>query len=59
MERKLTGAALIHLGKPKEGIEVAERAMRVDPQGSDFYLVVLGYGYSAIDRYTDAIAALE
>jgi len=53
------GAALIPLGKPKEGIEAAEKAMRVDPHGSDFYLVVVGYGYSAMGRYTDAISALK
>jgi adenylate cyclase len=53
------GAGLISLGNPKEGLEAVEKGMRVDPQGSDYYLVVLGYGYSAMGRYTDAIAALK
>jgi adenylate cyclase len=52
-------AALISLGKPAEGIEAVEKAMRIDPQGSDFYLATLGYGYSAMGRYNDAIAALK
>jgi adenylate cyclase len=53
------GAALIYLGKPKEGIEATEKAMRVDPQGSDLYLIVLGFGYATIGRFNDAIAALK
>jgi tetratricopeptide (TPR) repeat protein len=31
----------------------------VDPQGSDLYLIVLGFGYATIGRFDDAIAALE
>jgi adenylate cyclase len=53
------GAALIFLGKPKEGIEASEKAMRVDPQGSDLYLFALSAGYAAIGRFDDATAALK
>ena len=51
--------ALISLGRPAEGIEAAEKAMRVDPQGSDMYLVALGFGYVAMGRFDDAIQALK
>ena len=51
--------ALIGLGNPAEVIKAAEKAMRVDPQGSDFYLIDLGWGYARLGRFNDAIAALK
>ena len=53
------GDALIALGKPTEGIEAIEKAMRVDPQGSDLYLLDLGWGYVTMGRFNDAIPVFK
>jgi len=56
---KNLGDALIALGKPTEGIEAVEKAMRVDPQGSDLYLLDLGWGYVTMGRFNDAIPVFK
>jgi tetratricopeptide (TPR) repeat protein len=53
------GSALIALGEPAEGIEAAQKAMRIDPQGSDLYLFTIGWGYVREGLFNDAIFPLK
>jgi adenylate cyclase len=50
--------ALIGIGKPAEGVEAVRKAMRLDP-ASDFYLIELGWGENAMQKYEAAISALK
>jgi adenylate cyclase len=50
--------ALISMGKPAEGVEAVRKAMRLDPT-SDFYLIEIGWGENAMQRYEAAISALK
>jgi adenylate cyclase len=49
---------LIGMGKAKEGVDAVRKAMRLDP-ASDFYLIELGWGENAMQRYEAAISALK
>jgi len=50
---------LTYSGKPAEAIGFAEKAMRVDPQNPDFYLVEVGEDYVAMGRHREAIPVLK
>ena len=50
--------ALIPLGQPAEAVEATNKAMRLDPIGSELYLYELGWGYTAMGRFNDAIPVL-
>jgi adenylate cyclase len=50
--------ALIALGQPTEGVEAAKKAMRLDPIGSEWYTPELGWGYTSMGRFNDAIPVL-
>lgn len=53
------GEILNLAGRPEEGVKLLEAAMRLDPHYPPTYLFFLGYGYYAMGRYDDAIAALK
>jgi adenylate cyclase len=42
-------------GKPKEAIDFAEKAIRLDPRGRDLYLFYEGWAYTQMRRYAEAI----
>ena len=51
--------ALIIVGKPEEALRAAQKAMRLDPTGKDFYSYDVGDAYVEMGRYTDAIPILK
>jgi adenylate cyclase len=46
-------------GKPAEALEVAERAIRQDPERSDFHLHAIGVAYYKLGRPAEAIGPLK
>jgi len=50
---------LIFSGKPAEAIDLAKKAMRLDPRHQDMYLVEFGFAYSVMGRYREAISVLK
>ena len=46
-------------GEPEAGRKCAEAAIRLNPHHPDFYLCFLGASLFFLDRYEDAIAAME
>src|SRR5260370_13151 len=46
---------LARSGEPAESIAPAEKAMRLDPRNRDLYLSELGYAYTFMGRYDEAI----
>jgi adenylate cyclase len=46
-------------GKPAEALEVAERAIRQDPERSDFHLHAIGVAYYKLGRPAEAIEPLK
>jgi len=53
-------AVVCHLdGRHEEAVRYAEQALRLDPLGPAWYLRVLGYAYSWVGRYEEAIAAYK
>ena len=48
-----------YIGRPEEGIKLAEKALRLDPRNPVNYLFVLGVSYSLIGRYEEAIATAK
>ena len=50
---------LIFSGKPAEAIDLAKKAMRLDPRHGDMYLVEFGFAYSVMGRYREAISVLQ
>jgi adenylate cyclase len=46
---------LARSGAPAESIAPAEKAMRLDPRNRDLYLAELGYAYTYMGRYNEAI----
>src|SRR5216683_7379457 len=46
---------LARSGEPAESIAPAEKAMRLDPRNQDLYLAELGYAYTYMGRYDEAI----
>ena len=55
----ILGMILNYSGRADEGIEWIEKAMRLSPHYSDWYLGLIGVGYYALGRYEQAIAADE
>jgi adenylate cyclase len=46
-------------GKPEDAIESANKAMRLDPRNRDLYLSVVGWCYTLMGRYAEAIPLLK
>lgn len=46
-------------GRPADGLEIAEKAMRRDPTNGDFHLMAIGMAYYQIGRSAEAIAPLK
>jgi len=46
-------------GNPEQQIEYARRAMRLDPRQTAIYLSFVGYAYSRMGRFSQAIDALQ
>ena len=53
------GEILSLAGKPEEGLDLVEKAMRLDPHFPPNYLIYLGHAYYVMGRYEEAIAALR
>jgi adenylate cyclase len=53
------GELMIWLGKPEEGVEWVQKAMRLDPLGADGFAHLLGRAFRADHRYEDAIEAFK
>jgi adenylate cyclase len=53
------GELMIWLGKPDEGVEWVQKAMRLDPLGADGFAHLLGRALRADRRYEDAIEAYK
>jgi len=51
------GSTLNFVGRPEEAVGLMEKAMRLDPRSSAFYLWTLGQTYRLLGRYEEAIAA--
>jgi adenylate cyclase len=51
------GELLTWLGKPEEGVEWIERALRLDPYGAEGRAHLLGQAFHAARRYPEAIKA--
>jgi TolB-like protein/Flp pilus assembly protein TadD len=54
----LAGALAVS-GKPAEAVEVAQKAMRLDPQRRDVYVGIEGVAYTFLGRYEEAIPDLK
>jgi adenylate cyclase len=46
-------------GRPAEGLQIAEKAMRRDPTYGDFHLMAIGMAYYQMGRSAEAIAPLK
>jgi adenylate cyclase len=57
--RTLRGMLLNFLGRPKEGLQEIELAMRHNPHYPDWYLIGIGRAYYMLGRYEEAIPHLE
>lgn len=53
------GYCLSYAGRTTEGLETAQKAMRLNPHYPEWYVVQLGQIYYDARRYDEAIAALE
>ena len=42
-------------GKPEDAIESLNKAIRLDPRNRDFYLVELGWSYTLMGQYAEAV----
>ena len=51
--------ALIFSGRPSEGIEWLQKAMRRDPRKADMYFFSMGAAYFAMGRYQDSVSAFQ
>ena len=50
---------LVDSGKPAQAIASAEKAARLDPAKGGFYLFIVGYAYTMMGRYAEAIPILK
>jgi tetratricopeptide (TPR) repeat protein len=50
---------LIFSGEPAGAIDLAKKAMRLDPRHEDLYLVEVGFAYSVMGRYEEAIPVIK
>jgi tetratricopeptide (TPR) repeat protein len=46
-------------GQPEKAIGLVKKAMRLNPQYSGWYDLTLGWSYALLDRYEEAMAALQ
>jgi len=53
------GFWLAYAGRPEEGIAVIQKAMRLSPYYSGWYIPAIGLAYMMTGRYDEAIAAYE
>ena len=53
------GDILVNAGRPEEGIELTEKAMRLNPRYPPLYLGELGWAYYRAGRYEEALAPLK
>jgi adenylate cyclase len=53
------GNILPFAGRPEEGIELIEKAMRLNPHYPPLYLLNLGFAYREEGRYEEALAPLK
>jgi adenylate cyclase len=53
------GNILAMAGRPEEGIELTEKAMRLNPRYPLFYLANLGVAYRLAGRYEEALATAQ
>jgi class 3 adenylate cyclase/Tfp pilus assembly protein PilF len=50
---------LVWAGRPEEALGLVEKAMRLNPHYPVRYSVTLGFAYSAMERYEEAMATLK
>ena len=50
---------MVWTGRPEEAIGLVEKAMRLNPHYPARYSVTLGFAYSAMERYEEAMATLK
>lgn len=50
---------LSYTGQPEKAIALVKKAMRLNPQYPDWYVLVLGWSDALLERYEEAIAALQ
>jgi TolB-like protein/DNA-binding winged helix-turn-helix (wHTH) protein/Tfp pilus assembly protein PilF len=55
----LAAETLSACGKPSEGLDIAQKAMRLDPKNSDWYLFEVGFADLKMERSKQAVAVLE
>jgi adenylate cyclase len=55
----LSDALLVTGSKPEEARRAAEKAMRLDPAGEDFYAHSVGMAYDQMGRYQEAVSFLK
>jgi adenylate cyclase len=47
------------MGQPEKAIGLVKKAMRLNPQYSSWYDLTLGWSYTLLDRYAEAMATLQ
>ena len=57
--RTMRGMVLNFLGRPAEGLQEIETAIRHNPHHPDWYLIAIGRSYYMLGRYEDSIPHLE
>jgi len=50
---------LLFAGRPEEALGLVEKAMRLDPQDTAYFSFSLGWGYSLLGRYEEAVVAFK
>jgi adenylate cyclase len=55
----MLAAVLNATGQPEKAIGLVKKAMRLDPQYPDWYDLTLGWSYAVLERYEEAMAALQ
>jgi len=55
----LFGRALVYMGRPKEALQLIQRAIRLNPYAPGMYLRYEGLAYHSLQRYDEAIAAFK
>jgi adenylate cyclase len=55
----MLAAVLNSTGQPERAIGLVKKAMRLDPHYPDWYDLTLGWSYILLERYEEAMAALQ
>ena len=55
----MLASVLNHTGQPEKAIGLVKKAMRLNPEYSGWYDLTLGWSYALLDRYEEAMAALQ